>query len=787
MLHKKDACYLFSIIVLLLMINGNCYAQTKIKEGQGRRPKVGLALSGGGAKGMAHIGLLRLIDSLGIKIDYISGTSAGGIFGGLYAMGYSPDTLKKIALGINWRRVLSNKVPLNQINIEEKQEYGNYMIEFPVLGVMPRLPGALIDGQYISEVLNTLTFSAKHITDFNKLPIPITITSSDIVNGGLILQNKGSLPLAIRATLAIPAAFAPVYIDGRLLVDGGLDRNFPVQEVKDMGAEVVIGGYTGFRLFTEKEIENPMKLIYQTHAFRSVDDSKKQQQMTDVFVDFTQALLNYSTADFFQNKEILEIGEKQARKYLPELIRIAEEQKKYPLEKNNFDLKDPHLPVTKITYQNDKGQPLDVPVLEQFAASRLGLHSGEELKVEAVKEGIRDIYGTQFFDKVFYTFENKGDSALTMNVRLKQGKPGMFKAAVHYDTEQSAGLILNYTYRNVLFSKSRILATVDLSERFKARIDYYKFFSETNRFWLKMNFNYQALQNHSVLYKIISDENYFNNTMATEISLGYSLGRSSFVSIGLSKENEVVKRGPNIFKRIFDEGVDVRTLYKHNNEAFTFLFKQNNLDNIYFPRSGNALALQVKYMVNNSLRTIAPDPNDDKGQAVYQYLNPSQGLPGNILKFSVNENFVKKISSKLSLNSSVFWGFSYSAKHGIDSAYTYENAKFAIGGIEARQELGQSNFIGLKSGEFAIANVTSFGLALQYNLSWNFFLAPHINIGWQNKAFNPFNMSSKDYLLGYGAKLGYMSFLGPVNFAVARTNGFERNPWRIYLSLGFKF
>lgn len=786
-MFKSVICCLSLLFYLCCVNSSQVFAQEKSKDGG--RPKIGLALSGGGAKGMAHIGLLKLIDSLGIKIDYISGTSAGGIFGGLYAIGYHPDTLKKIALRINWRRVLSNKVPLRQINIEEKDEYDNYMIEFPVLGGRPRLPGALIEGQYISEILNTLTYSAKHINDFNKLPIPITITSSDIVNGGLVLQHKGSLPLAIRATLAIPAAFAPVYIDGHLLVDGGLDRNFPVQEVKDMGADIVIGGYTGFRLFSEKEIENPMKLIYQTHAFRSVEDSKKQEALADVVVDFTQALSDFSAADFYRNKRIIEIGEQEARKYLPQLIKIAEDQKKYKLDTSSRKVKDPNLPVTKIAFQNDKGLPLELPVMEQFANSRLGLKTGGPIKVKALNDGVADLFGTQFFDKVYYTFENNADTGLTLNVRLKQGKPGVFKAAVHYDTEQSAGLIINYTYRNIFLRKSRLLATVDLSERFKARFDYYKFINSSNRLWLKASFNYQALQNNSILYRLISDENYFNNTLNSELALGYSLGRSSSIALSLSNENETIKRGPNLFKRLFGEGNDIRTLYRHSNEAIALLFRQNTLDNLYFPKRGNAFTLQTKYLINNRISTKEPDSTDLKGQLIYDFLNPPPGgLPGNVFRFFLNENYVTQLSRRISLNATATWGFNYSDKYGFDSTYMYENANFSMGGIDPRQDIGQGNFIGLKRGEFGIANVTSFGLALQYNLRGNLYLTPQVNLAWENEGLNPFKVAfNNDYLFGYGAKLGYMSFIGPINFAIAKTNGFDHNPWRMYLSIGFKF
>lgn len=206
--------------------------------------KFGLALSGGGAKGFAHIGILKMIDSLGIKVDYITGTSMGGILGGLYAMGYNADQLKHTIYKMDWNRILSNKIPYNKVNISEKDEYDKYILEFPVVKGFPTLPSSYIEGQYMGEVLNTLTFNAKHINDFSKLRIPVQLTSSDIENGGLVMQKEGSLPLAIRSTLAIPAAFAPVYIDGKLLVDGGLDRNYPANEVREMGAGFVIGGYT---------------------------------------------------------------------------------------------------------------------------------------------------------------------------------------------------------------------------------------------------------------------------------------------------------------------------------------------------------------------------------------------------------------------------------------------------------------------------------------------------------------------------------------------------------------
>ncbi|QNK63007.1 patatin-like phospholipase family protein [Pedobacter sp. PAMC26386] len=755
----------------------------------GKRPKIGLALSGGGAKGLAYIGLLRVIDSLGIKIDYISGTSAGGIFGGLYAMGYSADSLKKIAMNINWHRVLSNTVPLNKINIEEKDEYNNYFIEFPIVNGKPTLPSALIEGQYMSEVLNMLTYPARKINDFDKLPIPVVITSSDIVNGGLVLQRKGYLPMAIRATLAIPAVFSPVYIDGKLLVDGGLDRNFPVQEVKDMGADFIIGGYTGFRLFTEKEIANPMKLIYQTHAFKSVEDSKKQMAMTNLLVDFTKALVDFTTADFFEYKKIIAIGEKEARKYLPELIKIAEDQRKYPAEHIQL-VKSPEDPIKHIRYQNDRGEDIKNPIIEHFAESYLKLDTGKVYNVNAISDGITNLFGTRFFDKVYYTFEDKGQGE-TLNIRLKEGKAGTFKAALHYDTEQSAGILVNYTYRNIFLRKSRLLATVDLAERVKVRADYYKFINNDNNLWLKGTFTYLNLQSNDILYRYANDNNYLDNTLKVDLSLGYRLNRSSAFLLTLSRETEAVKRGKNVLEQFLDVSMN-RTVYKQTNEAITFAFNQNNQNEAYFSKRGNLLNVQMKYFFDNKLTTKLPESNDEAGQAIYNYLNPTPDqIPGNVLRFFLNETFIQPINRRISVRTNVFWGFNLTGKNKKETSetYVYLNNRFQVGGTDDRQNPAQPGFIGLRKGELAGVNISAFNLSVQYNFIDKLYLAPQVSIVSNNANANPFQGISSDQLAwGYGVKIGYLSIIGPINFSLGKTsNIFERDPLRAYLSIGHKF
>ncbi|MDZ7608767.1 MAG: patatin-like phospholipase family protein [Cyclobacteriaceae bacterium] len=157
------------------------------------RPKVGLVLSGGGAKGLAHIGVLRAMENAGLTPDYITGTSMGSIVGGLYALGYSADEIEVIASQIDWDAVLSNRIPLEEITIEEKEYYGRYLAELPIEGWKPGLPKGLIEGQQLSEILSRLTRSAHDIADFSLLPIPFACVGADIATGEPVLLNKGSL------------------------------------------------------------------------------------------------------------------------------------------------------------------------------------------------------------------------------------------------------------------------------------------------------------------------------------------------------------------------------------------------------------------------------------------------------------------------------------------------------------------------------------------------------------------------------------------------------------------
>ena len=228
---------------------------------QAPRPKVGVVLSGGGAKGAAHIGALKYIEEIGLPVDYIVGTSMGSIIGGLYALGYSPDEIEMMISSLDWSQYMSNSVERRDISSADKQRRSTYIINIPFnhgellkrfsslkdddsegsSSIISSLPDSFIGGTDLLNLFNSLCIGYQDSIDFNMLPIPFACGATDVTPGEAVILRSGKFPEAIRASMAIPGVFSPMTINGQRLVDGGLVNNFPTDVCRDMGADIIIG------------------------------------------------------------------------------------------------------------------------------------------------------------------------------------------------------------------------------------------------------------------------------------------------------------------------------------------------------------------------------------------------------------------------------------------------------------------------------------------------------------------------------------------------------------------
>ncbi|MEI7982891.1 MAG: patatin-like phospholipase family protein, partial [Bacteroidota bacterium] len=230
------------LLFFSLFLHKNIFAQESIPLKRSARPSVGLVFSGGGAKGFAYVGLLKVFQEAGLPIDYIGGSSIGSIVGGLYALGYHPDSIAKMIRSQKWDDLLKDKTERKYIAYEEKEYGEKTIISLPVKKKKLSVSSSMYQGQEIDLLLNYYFSPAYRIHDFNKLPTPFLCIGTDLFTGEEVVLNKGYLPMAIRASMSIPGYFSPVDYMGKYLVDGGVVNNYPAREVREMGAKIIVGG-----------------------------------------------------------------------------------------------------------------------------------------------------------------------------------------------------------------------------------------------------------------------------------------------------------------------------------------------------------------------------------------------------------------------------------------------------------------------------------------------------------------------------------------------------------------
>lgn len=295
----------YTIISLLLLA-----ALFSVNSGKAQekliRPKIGLTLSGGGAKGLAHIGILQAIDSAGLKIDYITGTSMGSIMGAMYAVGYSGDSIEKLSRPLDWNLLFSTAPQLDAIGIEEKNEYEKYALEVPFVDGKFKIGQGIIEGQELWLKMSEVFEPVYNITDFSKFSIPFKCMGTDLETGNAVEMDHGNIVTAIRASMAIPSVFTPVKYDDKLLVDGGVVNNFPVLDVKKMGAEYIIGVNVGSGLLKANELHSALDILLQIGFFKDAAGFEAHKSQCNLLI--TPDIKNYSAGSFGAADSILATG-----------------------------------------------------------------------------------------------------------------------------------------------------------------------------------------------------------------------------------------------------------------------------------------------------------------------------------------------------------------------------------------------------------------------------------------------------------------------------------------------
>jgi NTE family protein len=375
-------------------------ATDPVPAGPQPRPRVGLVLSGGGARGTAHIGVLKVLEQMHVPVDAIAGTSMGAVVGGLYASGLSARDIEKIMTSINWQDAFRDRPPREDLDLRRKQEDATFLVKFPV-GVRDWrivLPKGLIQGQKLNETLRRLTLPVARIGNFDDLPTPFRAVATDLENGDTVVMGSGDLTSAMRASLSAPGVFAPVEREGRVLVDGGIADNVPVDVARAMGVDILIVVDVGAPLLPRQQLTNAGVISNQMLAIliqRNARDQLATLGPKDILIK--PALGNASSFDFGAVARVIAVGEAAARASAPQLASLAvseDSMQRYALRREAQRVPPPRIDFVQVDAGSERYGP---------AAERLfGDLVGKPLDPDAVARRVTALYGRGGLDTLDY-------------------------------------------------------------------------------------------------------------------------------------------------------------------------------------------------------------------------------------------------------------------------------------------------------------------------------------------------------------------------------------------------
>lgn len=741
----KRFVFVFFILLHVLFTN----AQT--------RPKIGLALSGGGAKGLAHVGILKALDSAGLHVDYVSGTSMGSIFGALYAAGYSADTIEKITRKIDWDILLSNNAALRSLSIEEKNEYGKYAVELPWVNHGFRLPTGVLESEEIWLKLNELFFpfyTTKNFKDFQK---GFACIATDVSNGEAVVLDSGEIVPALRSSMAIPSVFTAVNYNGKKFVDGGVVRNFPVSDVKNMGANFVIGSNVAGGLLPKEKLNNVFQILLQVAFFREDEDAKKERQLCDLYIK--HQLENFNMGSFNAASEIIDEGITKGDSILPILKKIKDSLDAiYGVQnftQNPLKINDS----VKITAYQVNGL---FKTSERFFLHRLQFENNRFYTAESLSDHIRKAFGTRYYERIVYSLKPLPDGTCKIIFDVEENPLTFAKLGINYNNFLGISLIGNLTSRNFLTPYSRSMVTVNVGENMRIHAQHLQTFGRFKT--LSVSANMQAESLKFITYdKFSKDGQYKQNYFTTDLNINWSLLRK--YQFGLGTRFETFYYKPNITSKFEFSG--------HNNLFNTYVFfKLNTLSNAVYPKKGSKVDVEAGYVYAQQSKLIyynngVPITNLDSLGFNFH----------NFYRTQFNYQHYIPVSKHITITTQLQAGINFNQDETVISDYL-------IGGL-TNTFRNQITFAGLNEGTVHSSSVAALQLGLRYQMYSNLYLLAKTNALYYgfvstNKVFEKYY-----FLSGYSISLGYNFVLGPLEVSAMYCD--QSKKILPYINLGIPF
>ena len=706
------------------------YLHSQVKEGFAvpKNPKIGLSLSGGGAKGFAHIGVLKVLDSLGVKVDYISGTSMGAIVGGLYASGYTGKEIEKVVMETDFYTIIANEKNRKETTFFDKS-VDKYILNIPVKdGKFNVLPKAISTGQKNIYLLKELFKNVSAINDFSKLPIPFMCIATNLESGKIEIFEQGDLVSSIMASSAFPSLMDPVKINDSLYIDGAMTINYPSKPLKDKGIDIVIGVDLSQGLANRDNLQSAIDILNQVIDFGIQKETKNQYQYTDVNIH--PDLTGMTATSYDAKRAILDSGYVEAKKYVETLSLL-------PKRKDEL-LRVPLNSIYSNVYK------IDSLILENsnifgknYVQGKMNLRVPSLQTYGGINQMIDRLYSTNNYRLINYDIVQKNDqNYLKLNV-TEDDTRFFLKFGLHYDEVFKTGLLLNATAKRLLFRNSTVSLDVVVGDKPRYYLNYFIDNGYIPGFGVYASG--MSLDLRDIGSNVYENWNWFRNEAFIQ-----SVWRDKYaIGGGISHD---YYEGKFTWESSYSD--------THNFINPYVFIKTDTQDNTSFPTKGLFLYAEGK---------------------VLDLLNKEQEGRTFQLKISSQINF--PLNSWLTYRLGLFGGVTVGDE--ISSFYQYR-----IGGLFEQNVGNFVKFQGYEFGQLHSKNLLTASNTFQFNFSKNYYVDAHLSIG------NLFNDIKVDDILhisesSAGITAGYKSPFGQIKLNYSRSLNRNNNILSVILGHWF--
>ena len=676
----------------------------------------------------------------------------GSIIGSLYASGYSADSILYMGRRMHWDQLLSNQSSLRNIIMEEKDEYGKYDLELPWVNHFFRISTGVLEGQELWLKFSELLFPVYKVKNFDSLPIPFKCVATDISTGQAVVLDSGELVSAVRASMAIPSVFTAVDYQGHLLVDGGIVRNFPVKDVREMGAQFVIGSNVTSSLLPANKVNNALQVLLQIAFFREAEDTKLEVPLCNIYVQMP--LEKYSMATFSQANEIIDVGLEEGRKLYPQFKKLADSLNAlYGDTSKEKEIPDVHS--VRISSYEVRGLKYTT---QDFFVHTTGLLTNHVYTPEMLAHMVRRAGGTRYYNLISYHLDTQPDQSAKIIFDVAENPLTFAKISLHYNQFTGISAILNLTSRDFFTPNSRSLVTVNIGENFKVRAEHLQYIGRDRKFALKLSTEFD--QQNITTYVNTKEAGIYNqNYFVMDARFGYSTSRD--MTIGIGTKFEWIKYNPSITSALEFNGTD-------NFPTSYLYFNHNSLDRPIYPKKGIKSELQGDWVFTQN-----PDLRLHSSVQDADTVTASSAYP----RLSFHFESYTPLSGKSTLM--------FQLQSGINFQQGSVMNEFSIGGLTYTFH-NQITFAGLREGSFYSPSTAEIQAGFRYNFYGNLYLTGRANVMFNNFIKNnPKFYNTPDFLSGYALTFTYNFVLGPLELSVMYCDQWKRVMG--YVNIGIPF